>query len=140
MSLICTDTSTRLIAAYQALALSGPVPPGLLSEASDGMGRRDRLHYGHSARHYLRDQGTPRAWSTRLPSHVIVVDRVVSEDLIGGASFETRLHYRNGVFDSRPRRFSVFGEVDVINATFLKTDPDPLPASPPVLVPRFFLQ
>src|SRR3546814_10475385 len=68
MSLIWTETATRRIAAYQTLALSGPVPPGLLSEASDGMGRRDRLHYGHSARHYLRDQGTPRAWSTRLPS------------------------------------------------------------------------
>ncbi|MFX0541567.1 SpvB/TcaC N-terminal domain-containing protein [Roseovarius sp. S4756] len=140
MSLVWTEARQSRVAAYQTLALSGPVPPGLLSEVNNGMGRRDMLDYGHSASHFLRDQGTERAWTTHLPSHLITVDAVVTEDLIAGAKYETRYAYRNGAFNSRTRRFAGFGEVDATRADFLQDEDDPLPVSEPALIRSFLDQ
>lgn len=140
MCLVWTEGRQNRVAAYQTLALAGMVPPGLISDVANGMGRRDTVVYGHSARHYLRDLGTSRAWTTHLPSHLITVDAIISEDLIGGARYETRYAYRNGAFDSRTRRFAGFGEVDMTTAEFLQGDDDPLPVSEPALVRKFLDQ
>ncbi|WP_371223409.1 SpvB/TcaC N-terminal domain-containing protein [Roseovarius sp. 2305UL8-3] len=138
LALVWSEQRSGRIATWQSLALSGSVPPGLIREVTNGMGRRDSLHYGHSAAHYLRDQGTDRAWDTLLPSHLITVDRIVNEDLINGAQYETEMRYRNGAYDGRTRSFAGFGEVDLLNAEFLQEDGSAVPVSEPLLSRGFF--
>lgn len=137
LSLVWTEERPGRIATWQHLALSGTVPPGLMREVSNGMGRRDSLAYGHSAAHYLRDQGTARAWDTMLPTHIVTVDRIVNEDLIAGARYETELRYRNGAYDGRVRSFAGFGEIDIVSAEFVQTSGADLPSSAPLLTRSF---
>lgn len=139
-ALVWTEDRPGAYAAFQSLYLSPPMPPGLMREVSDGMGRRDRIHYGYSAQHYLRDRGGARAWSTLLPGHLVVVNRIESADLVGGTVATTDLVYRNGAFDSRTRNFAGFGEVEVTNAELVQTAGDPLPTCTPSLVRTFFDQ
>ena len=40
------------------------------------MGMEARLEYSTSADHYLRDRRAGRPWSTRLPNHRVVADRM----------------------------------------------------------------
>jgi len=139
-SLVWTEDRPGTYAAFQSLYLSPPTPPGLMREVSDGMGRRDRIYYGYSAQHYLRDMGGVRAWSTLLPGHLVVANRIESADLVGGTVAITDLAYRNGAFDSCMRTFAGFGEVDVSNAEFVQADSDPLPTCTPALMRTFFDQ
>ena len=138
LALVWSEERLGRIATWQSLALSGPVPPGLMASVINGMGRRDSLQYGHSANHYLRDQGTERAWDTLLPTHPITVDRIINEDLISGARYETELRYRNGAYDGCARSFAGFGEVDLINAEYLEDAGSLLPVSEPLLSRAFF--
>ena len=138
LSLVWTEVRPGRIATWQSLPLSGAVPPGLMREVRNGMGRCDHLEYGHSAQHYLRDQGSDRAWDTALPSHLVTVDRVISEDLITGTLYETQLRYRNGAYDGRSRSFAGFGEVEVVTADFLQTEGDDLPVSEPLMTRAFY--
>lgn len=140
MSLVWTEKRKGRTASYQTLALSAGVPPGLIAQVSNGMGRVDRLEYGYSTRHYLEDMAGQRAWSTRLPTHVVVVDRHIVEDLIGNTSQDTRFQYRNGVYSEQRRRFAGFAEVDTTSADFILSDPGPLPSCQPLLTRHFFDQ
>ena len=140
MALVWAERRAGRIASFQSLALAGATPPGLIETIENGLGRRDFIVYGHSAMHYLRDAGTARAWDTTLPRHMVVVDRIETADLIGGTTTETSLSYRNGAFDSRLRQFAGFGEVDMVDATFVEDEASALPAVEPVLTRAFFDQ
>ena len=138
LSLVWAEKRAGRIASYQSLALSGPVPPGLMQTIENGIGRRESVTYGNSAAHYLRDQGSARRWTTALPRHVVTVDSIAREDLITGLTVDTRLEYRNGAFDGRQRVFAGFGEVDAIDAEYLEDASTGMVATAPLLTRTFF--
>lgn len=140
LSLVWSTNATGGAPVLQMLPLSGATPPGLLTSIDNAMGREDRLEYGHSLLHYRRDANTENAWVTRLPSHSIVVDRLVSIDNVSGTQRATEFFYRNGVFDSRQRRFAGFGEVDVIDSSHIHDDQDMFATNAASLTRSFFDQ
>lgn len=94
------------------LRLTSGVKPRLLLRSENSMGQETRLHYGYSARHYLRDKQEGRGWITKLPSHSTVVDRLEIIDNIGNTRFESIYAYHDGFFDGEEREFRGFGLVD----------------------------
>lgn len=135
--LVWSDPRPDRASAFQILPLSGQTPTGALTGIENGMGRRDRVDYGHSIRHYLKDLVGPRPWRAPLPQHRTVVDRTVTEDQITGQINEVRLHYRHGAYDGRQRSFAGFAEVDVTEADYA-AQAGALPAVVPALVRTFF--
>jgi len=138
-SLVWSDPRPDRPAPFQVLPLSGPVPTGALVGVENGMGRRDRVHYGHSIRHYLADRNGPRPWRAALPQHRTVVDRTVTEDLVTGLASELRLHYRHGAYDGRQRSFAGFGEVETTEADHV-AEAGGVPGVVPAMVRTFFAQ
>jgi RHS repeat-associated protein len=100
----------------QHLPLAPVTRPRLLVSVEDSLGQETRLAYSSSAAHYLRDQQAGRPWSSRLPTHVTVVDRHEVLDHIGGTKSVSRYEYREGHFDGGEREFRGFGQVDVYDA------------------------
>lgn len=137
-SLVWAEHRAGRIASYQTLGLSAPVPPGLIETVENGMGRRERVVYGNSVAHYLRDQHTEHHWTTNLPRHVVTVDMIARDDLITGTTIETRLEYRNGAFDGRQRVFAGFAEVDTLDSEFAEDLETALPTTVPLLTRAFF--
>jgi RHS repeat-associated protein len=100
-------------APIQHLPLAPNVPPRLLISVEDSLGRETRLEYSSSAGHYLRDQRAGRPWTSRLPTHVTVVDQFEVIDHISGTRSISRYEYRDGHFDGGEREFRGFGQVDI---------------------------
>ncbi|HZD69858.1 MAG TPA: SpvB/TcaC N-terminal domain-containing protein, partial [Actinomycetes bacterium] len=118
-------------APIQYLRLRGPERPRLLLSADNGMGLELRLTYGSSAEHYLRDLRQGRGWSSRLPSHPLVVERREAIDQVAGNRSVTRFEYHDGRYDGERRRFAGFGAVDryeIDERPAAPGDPDVVPA------------
>ncbi|HYF29882.1 MAG TPA: SpvB/TcaC N-terminal domain-containing protein [Chitinophagaceae bacterium] len=96
----------------QYLKLNQGMKPHLLLQVQNNMGQEVNIHYGHSAKHYLRDKNAGSPWLTRLPSHSVVVDEIVTIDHIGNTRFKQRYEYHDGYFDGEDRAFRGFGLVD----------------------------
>jgi Salmonella virulence plasmid 65kDa B protein/Insecticide toxin TcdB middle/N-terminal region/Insecticide toxin TcdB middle/C-terminal region len=94
------------------LPLTGGVRPGLLTEIDNSGGGRTLLTYASSASHYLRDVHTGRGWRTRLPSHVVVVERLEAVDEVRGTTGGSRYEYHDGFFDGDEQIFAGFALVD----------------------------
>ncbi|MCW5801527.1 MAG: VCBS repeat-containing protein [Deltaproteobacteria bacterium] len=95
------------------LPLTTTLRPRVLVELDDSRGKLTRLEYASSATHYLRARDLGRPWATRLPAHVIVVDRLEILDAISGCRTVRRYAYHDGYFDGDEREFRGFGRVDV---------------------------
>lgn len=107
-----TGVSSHADEPIHFLRLTNGVKPRLLLSSENSMGQETRLHYGYSARHYLRDKQEGRGWITKLPSHSTVVDRLEIIDNIGNTRFESIYAYHDGFFDGEEREFRGFGLVD----------------------------
>ncbi len=97
-----------------------------------------RLTYSTSAAHYLRDQRAGRPWSSKLPTHVVVVDRHEVIDHIGGTRSATGYQYREGHFDGKEREFRGFGLVDVYDAVMSSDDTGEGDVATPTLTRNWF--
>ena len=98
------------------LPLTTSLRPRLLVAVDNGIGGETRLEYGSSADHYLRDVRSGRGWHTRLPSHVVVVDRREIVDTVGGTRATTRFAYHDGAFDGDDQAFRGFALVERFDA------------------------
>ncbi len=106
-----------------ALPLTGAVPPGRLVEIDDGSGLSVRVRWSTSGQHMLRDLLEGAEWSTHLPQHVPVVDRIEFEDHVARTIATTTLRYRDGYLDSEAREFRGFGRVDQLDVEVTTDDP-----------------
>lgn len=106
-------------ASVRYLRLSTDLPPGLLTGIDSGRGLRTTLDYVNSSRHYLEDalNGTP--WSTRLPRHTLVVERMSEIDAISNVTRTRTFRYADGHFDREDRAFRGFGLVEERDAETL---------------------
>ncbi|MGN6109657.1 MAG: SpvB/TcaC N-terminal domain-containing protein, partial [Kofleriaceae bacterium] len=120
-------------APLQYLPLVPEVRPRLLLSVEDSLGLETRLVWGHSSRHYRRDVAAGRGWSTKLPMHVSVVDRIETHDRIGGTSDVRRYEYRDGFYDGDEREWRGFGQVDLFDAD--TSDGGPAPGEPGFAAP-----
>ncbi|MBP9168342.1 MAG: VCBS repeat-containing protein [Kofleriaceae bacterium] len=136
-SLVVTATTPGQAHAMRYLALAPATPPGALVAIDDGCGRRTELAWGNSAQHYLRDAAEGAPWSTRLPSHVTVLEARVERDQLGGTAVTTRYRYRDGYFDGAGGAFRGFGRVDALD-TPSGDDGDPDVSAPPLLTRTWF--
>ena len=107
------------VAPLQYLPLANGVRPRLLVWVDGGVGREVRLEYSTSATHYLRDRHAGRPWTSRIPRHPVVVDRVETRDAIGGGRRVSRYEYHDGRFGDEERAFLGFGVVDRYDAETL---------------------
>lgn len=99
-------------APLQYLPLTSGLHPHLLESVDNSMGRQVRLQWASSTTHYLRDLNVGRPWSTRLPMHPMVVNRMDTVDAIGGARAVRRFEYHDGYYDSGELEFRGFSQVD----------------------------
>lgn len=116
--------------------LMARVKPHLLVGVDNNLGSRTEVHYASSTEFYLADKESGRPWLTRLPFPVQVVERVETNDRIGGNRFVTRYAYHHGFFDGLEREFRGFGMVEQWDteefAALSESD------SPPVLTKTWF--
>jgi RHS repeat-associated protein len=92
--------------------LMGGAKPHLLTKSINNLGAETEVLYASSIYFYLKDKRDGRAWVTRLPFPVHVVERVITHDRISGNRFVTRYAYHQGYFDGIEREFRGFGMVE----------------------------
>jgi RHS repeat-associated protein len=83
--------------------------PHLLISVVNNLGAETHITYAPSTRFYLADKRAGKAWATRLPFPVHVVERVDVYDQISRSRFVTRYAYHHGYFDPAEREFRGFG-------------------------------
>jgi RHS repeat-associated protein len=126
--------------------LSGGVKPHLLDRVVNNLGAETAVSYASSTRFCLADAAAGRAWLTRLPFPVQVVERVQTLDRVSGNRFVRRFAYHHGYFDGIDREFRGFGlteqwdteELSAVSPVDLSTEDtaanlDPASHVPPVL-------
>ena len=106
----------------QYLPLTNGNPPGLLSKIENNMGMETTWKYVSSASHYLKDKREGRPWLTHLPSHSIVVEKQIINDLISNTKHTTEYRYHDGYFDGQEREFRGFGYVEQYDGSTLRDD------------------
>ncbi len=92
--------------------LMGRLKPHLLIGVANNLGAETRVEYAPSTKFYLQDKRDGKAWITRLPFPVHVVERVEIYDHISRNRFVTRYAYHHGYFDGFEREFRGFGMVE----------------------------
>lgn len=92
--------------------LMGGKKPHLLERVENNLGAETRVQYASSTQFYLQDKREGRAWITRLPFPVHVVERMESIDRISRNRFVTRYAYHHGFYDGDEREFRGFGLVE----------------------------
>jgi RHS repeat-associated protein len=105
--------------------LMGAQKPHLLATIHNGLGARTTVDYAPSTAFYVRDRLAGRAWVTRLPFPVQVVERVETHDVVSGNRFVSRHAYHHGYFDGVEREFRGFGMVE-------RWDTEEIGTAPPV--------
>ena len=94
------------------LDLLGGRKPHLLTLASNGLGAETRWHYAPSTEFYMKDKAAGRAWITRLPFPVHVVQRIETIDHVSRHTFVARYAYHHGYYDGVEREFCGFAMVE----------------------------
>jgi RHS repeat-associated protein len=114
-ALVLTHAAPETIQSFYDFGIDGSAArpkPYLMVEADNGMGALTRIAYRSATRDFLEDQRTGRAWQTRLPFPVQVVDRMEVLDQVSGGRFVNTYRYRDGYFDSAERQFRGFAYVE----------------------------
>ncbi|MCC6874202.1 MAG: hypothetical protein IT378_07820, partial [Sandaracinaceae bacterium] len=99
-------------AALHVLRLTSAPGARQVRSVTHSLGAVTEIEWGHSVRHYLRDEAAGRGWDTPLPTHHAVVDALHHVEPIDGASARERLRYHDGHYDPRARSFGTFAVVD----------------------------
>ena len=86
--------------------------PYLLTKFTNNMGSSTEIRYANSTRFYLEDKEAGNPWVTRLPFPVQVVEKIVTTDLVSGASLTRRFRYHDGYYDATEKEFRGFGFVE----------------------------
>jgi len=92
--------------------LMGGQKPHLLVKTFNNLGAETHVQYAHSTKFYLKDRDEGKAWITKLPFPVHVVERVETYDYVSRNRFVTRYAYHHGYFDGVEREFRGFGMVE----------------------------
>ncbi len=108
--------------------LMGGKKPHVLDAVKNNLGAETRFYYAPSTEFFLRDQAAGRAWLTKLPFPVQVLERVERRDLVAGSKLVTRFAYHHGYFDAHEREFRGFACVE-------QWDAEPFVAGPPPASP-----
>jgi RHS repeat-associated protein len=125
--------------------LTGGHKPHLLAKFVNNLGVETRVEFAPSTRFSLADRAAGRAWKTRLPFPVQVVERVETRDRITGNRTVSRYAYHDGYFDGHEREFRGFGFVERWDSDEYDTftpdtaaGADPAAQLPPVLARTWF--
>ncbi|MGH8524383.1 MAG: toxin TcdB middle/C-terminal domain-containing protein, partial [Gammaproteobacteria bacterium] len=94
------------------LDLMGGQKPHLLVTTVNNLGAETHVQYAPSTKFYLADKLAGKAWITKIPFPVHVVERVETHDHISGNRFVTCYAYHHGYFDGPEREFRGFGMVE----------------------------
>ena len=137
-SLVWSSPLPGLERATAVLPLTPRDRPRLLLAVDDSRGRETRLSYSSSAAHYLRDRRSGRGWSTPLPHHRPVVDRIDVIDRIRGTRSTRRFEYRDGFFDGVERELRGFGQVDEYDGAAQREPVPDVSAAPTALTRTWF--
>lgn len=86
--------------------------PYLLTRIDNNMGLTTEIKYGSSTRFYLEDKRAGRAWATRLPFPVQVVEKVITTEHVTGLRVTNLFKYHDGFYDPVERSFNGFGFVE----------------------------
>lgn len=92
--------------------LMGGVKPHLLVSMKNNMGSETRVEYAPSTKFYLQDKIAGRAWVSKLPFCMQVIERVITIDYISKSTFTSRYSYHHGYYDGIEREFQGFGMVE----------------------------
>ena len=98
---------------YQYIDLAGGERPWILTRVDNGLGKTTSLEYSTSTAEMLAAEKAGNAWTSRMPTVVHVVKRVIESDnlTIAGrppASYVTEYSYRDPVYEGRQREFRGF--------------------------------
>ena len=111
--------------------------PYLLASVRNNLGAETHVTYKPSTCFSARDHDEGRAWGTRLPFPVHVVESVEITDHTTGCRYSSRYRYHDGHYDGQEREFRGFGMVE-------QWDAETVPAgtktvhSPPLLTRTWF--
>ena len=94
----------------------------LLTAIENNMGARTEIRYKPSTHYYLEDKKAGKAWQTRLPMPVQVVDKVKTIDLITNTVYTGQYKYHHGYFDGVEREFRGFACVEQIDSDNYNSD------------------
>lgn len=136
--LVWSSATPNSYSSIEYLPLAPAVRPRQLVALDDSLGRETRITYASSASHYLRDQARGHSWTTRLPAHVTVVDRLEETDHISSTRSVTRYEYHDGYYDGGEREFRGFGQVDAYDASAGTGTSEPGGFAAPLLTRTWF--
>ena len=116
---ILGDGTTSLVVTYQGpdlrhqyLPFSGGQKPYVLVESNNNLGAVARIAYASSTKFYLADKRAGRAWVSKLPNPVQVIEKTETIDQISGSKLVARYAYHHGHYDPWTRTFQGFGMVE----------------------------
>ncbi|MEZ4226565.1 MAG: toxin TcdB middle/N-terminal domain-containing protein [Polyangiaceae bacterium] len=98
---------------YKYMDLAGGSRPSVLTRVENGLGKTTTLEYSTSAEEMLAAEQAGSPWSSKMPTSVHVVKRVVETDNLvvagaGPAMYVTEYSYRDPVYEGRQREFRGF--------------------------------
>lgn len=114
--------------------LMGGQKPHLLVFTTNNMGAETEVQYAASTKFYLEDRAAGRAWVTKLPFPVHVIERVESRDLVSNTKMVGTYRYRHGYFDGVEREFRGFAYVEQRDTESVGTEFE----LPPVITKTWF--
>ena len=98
--------------AMQYVDLMGGIKPNLLNSIKNNMGSETRIQYAPSTKFYLEDIAEGKAWITKLPFPVHVVERVETYDYLTNTKLVSLSRYHHGYYDRFEREYRGFGLVE----------------------------
>ncbi|KAH6850568.1 hypothetical protein B0I37DRAFT_428776 [Chaetomium sp. MPI-CAGE-AT-0009] len=110
--LVISDPLPARESAMRYVDLMGGIKPHLLAQFENNLGSSTKIHYGTSTKSYLRDKKAGKAWVSRLPYPVSVVDYTETYDHISRNVFTSSYAYHHGHYDGTEREFRGFGMVE----------------------------
>ena len=98
---------------YKYMDLAGGTRPSVLIRVENGLGKTTTLEYSTSAEEMLAAEQAGSPWSTKMPTSVHLVKRVIEADNLlatgaGPGVYVTEYSYRDPVYEGRQREFRGF--------------------------------
>ncbi|HLK39861.1 MAG TPA: toxin TcdB middle/N-terminal domain-containing protein [Polyangiaceae bacterium] len=102
---------------YRYMDLAGGQRPSVLTHIDNGLGKTTDLTFSTSTAQMLAAEAAGHPWSSKAPTPVVVVSRVMVKDNLpmagsAGGVYVTEYTYRDAVYDGRQREFRGFRSVD----------------------------
>ncbi len=95
-----------------------PVRPNLLARIESGLGSVITVSYVSAVELMARDEAAGRPWAYKIPMSMLMVDKVIIQDLLTGQDEDTTWSFHDAFYDGVEKQFRGFARVET------SSDPD----------------